>query len=66
VVEACCNQAVSTGKAVRLFLRDVSAVDRAGRDLLRRLAVKGVRLLAKGVYTSYLIRGLNPAGMEKT
>jgi hypothetical protein len=53
------------GKEVRLCLRDVSSVDRAGRALLRRLVAKGVRLLANGVYTSYLIRDLNPARTEK-
>jgi ABC-type transporter Mla MlaB component len=62
VVESCCDQAISIGKPVRLFLRDVSTVDRAGRALLCRLAAKGVRLLASGVYTSYLVRTLAPAG----
>lgn len=64
VVGTCCEQAISTGRPVHLFLRDVSAVDQAGRALLRRLAAKGVRLIASGVYTSYLVRALNPAGTE--
>jgi ABC-type transporter Mla MlaB component len=65
VVETCCDQAISTGKPVKLFLHDVSTVDQAGRALLCRLAAKGVRLLASGVYTSYLVRlALNPAGTE--
>jgi hypothetical protein len=64
VVETCCDQAISVGKPVHFFLRDVSTVDQAGRALLRRLAAKGVRLLASGVYTSYLVRALNPAGTE--
>jgi ABC-type transporter Mla MlaB component len=64
VVETCCDQAISTGKPVQLFLRDVSTVDQAGHALLCRLAAKGVRLLARGVYTSYLVRMLNPAGTE--
>ena len=64
VVESCCDQAISIGKPVRLFLRDVSTVDRAGRALLCRLAAKGVRLLASGVYTSYLVRTLTLAGKE--
>jgi ABC-type transporter Mla MlaB component len=63
VVETCCDQAISTGKAVHLFLRDVSTVDQAGRALLCRLAARGVRLLATGIYTSYLVRTLNPGGM---
>jgi hypothetical protein len=58
VVEACCNQALSRGMPVDLFLRDVSAVDQSGRDLLCRMAARGVRLLASGVYTSYLVREL--------
>jgi ABC-type transporter Mla MlaB component len=62
VVETCCDQAISAGKAVHLFLRDVSMVDQAGRALLCRLAARGVRMLASGVYTSYLIRALKPSG----
>lgn len=58
VVETCCNQAKSNGKPVRLFLRDVATVDQAGQLLLSRLAAKGVRLLARGVYTSYLVQSL--------
>jgi hypothetical protein len=59
VVETFCNQAKSNGKPVRLFLRDVATVDQAGQLLLSRLAAKGVRLLARGVYTSYLVESLN-------
>jgi ABC-type transporter Mla MlaB component len=59
VVETCCDQAIATGKAVDLFLRDVTTVDQGGCALLRRLAAKGVRLLANGVYTSYLVRTLS-------
>ena len=50
-VETCCSQAESTRKPVYLFLRDVTTVDQAGRTLLRRLAVKGTRLLSSGIYT---------------
>jgi hypothetical protein len=62
VVETCCDQAISTGKPVQLFLRDVSAVDQAGRALLCRLAAKGIDLLGGGVYTSYLVRALKRGG----
>ena len=58
VAEDCCSQALAGGKPVRVVLRDVSAIDEAGRDLLRRLAEKGVRLLASGVYTSHLVKCL--------
>jgi hypothetical protein len=62
VVEDCCDQAISTGKPVHLFLRDVAMIDQAGRALLSRLAAKGVHLLAIGVYTSHLVQALSPAG----
>jgi ABC-type transporter Mla MlaB component len=65
VVETCCDLAISTGRAVHLFLRDVSTVDQAGRALLCRLAARGVRLLARGVYTSYLVRALNPGASHR-
>ena len=58
VVEACCNQAKSNGKPIKLFLRDITTVDQAGQMLLSRLAAKGVRLVARGVYTSYLVQSL--------
>lgn len=58
VVETCCNQAESGGKPVQLFLRDVTTVDQTGRMLLTRLAAKGIRLAASGVYTSYLVQAL--------
>jgi ABC-type transporter Mla MlaB component len=63
-VETCCDQAMANGKPVHLFLRDVSTIDQAGRALLCRLAAKGVRLLARGVYTAHLVRALSPAGAE--
>jgi hypothetical protein len=66
VVETCCDQAVSTGKPVHVFLRDVSAVDPAGLAMLCRLASKGIHLLASGVYTSHLIRAINPTGKEQS
>lgn len=61
VVETCCDQAISIGKAVHLYLHDVSTVDRACRELLCRLAARGVELLASGIYTSYLVRLLSPS-----
>ena len=58
VVETCCTQARSGGKAVQVFLRDVTGVDQSGRMLLIRLAAKGIGLVATGVYTSYLVQEL--------
>jgi len=63
-IETCCHQAMSAGKPVHVFLRDVSSVDPAGRDLLRRLAAGGVHLPANGIYNSYLVRALAPAGWD--
>lgn len=61
VAENCCSQALSSGTPVSLFLREVFAIDEAGRDLLRRLAQQGVRLLASGIYTSHLVKSLQRA-----
>lgn len=61
-VENCCNQAISNGKLVQVLLRDVLTIDDSGRALLRRLAAKGVRLGATGVYTSHLLESIGPAG----
>lgn len=62
LVEDCCSQALSGGTRVSLFLRDVSAIDEAGRNLLSRLAGLGVPLLASGVYMSHLIKSLQRKG----
>jgi hypothetical protein len=62
VVETCCSQAESKQKPVYVFLRDVTTVDQAGTMLLRRLAAKGIRLLAHGLYTSYLVQTLASDG----
>jgi len=54
-VETCAAQAIAEQKRIRLFLRDVSSIDESGRVLLARLAAKGVRLRAAGVYCSYIV-----------
>ena len=50
--------------SVHLHLRDITAVDEAGKDLLRRLLANGVRLVASGVYTSYLMQSFR-AGLTR-
>lgn len=58
VVEECCIREISAGRPVRLLLRNLTSIDQAGRALLGRLSDKGVRLLAEGVYTTYLVEML--------
>jgi hypothetical protein len=53
-IDTCVKQAIGKGRAVRLFLRDVTSIDARGRDLLARLAASGVHLRANGVYSSYV------------
>jgi hypothetical protein len=54
VLETCCEQTIKNGKAVHLVL-DVTTIDESGHALLRRLAAKGVRMFARGMYHSYLV-----------
>ena len=54
LLETSCEQAIKDRKAVHLVL-DVTTIDESGRALLRRLAAKGVRMFAKGIYHSYLV-----------
>jgi len=61
-LELCCQQAMARGVRVDVFLRDVSNIDGAARTLLKRLADMGVHLRGAGVYTSYILRGINPVG----
>ena len=60
--ESCCMQALSQGKPVRLFLRDVSAIDERGRTMLRRVAAEGVSLSAMGIYSAYIVQEIQAAG----
>ena len=54
-VEACCYEEIAKGKPVQILLRDLTSIDEAGKALLRRMAEKGIELLASGVYTSYVV-----------
>ena len=59
IVETCCSQAELTRTPICLYLHDVTTVDQSGMTLLRRLASKGVHLLGRDLYTSYLVEDLN-------
>ena len=61
VAENYCMQALNSGKAISIVLRDVSVVDDAGRNMLRRLARRGVRLHGTGLYTSHMVKTLQQA-----
>jgi hypothetical protein len=54
-VETSVNEAIKERRSVHLFLRDVSHIDEHGRNLLSRLATKGVELSASGVYSRYIV-----------
>ena len=62
-VDTSVAQALTQGRAVQLFLRDVSHIDEHGRELLSRLATKGVELSASGVYSRYIVA---EAGSKRT
>ena len=64
-VRTCCQQAISKGKPVRLYLRDVSLIDERGRTLLRELVKAGVGLKARGIYSSYVVDEIQSAHPEK-
>jgi ABC-type transporter Mla MlaB component len=58
LLESSCEQALLEGRAVDLVLKDVTTIDEAGYALLHRLALKGVRLSANGLYHSYLVESI--------
>jgi len=64
-VESCCMQAISNGKPVWLYLRDVSTIDERGHTLLRQLAEKAVGLKASGIYSSYIVDKIQSAHLAK-
>ena len=61
-VQTSCIQALSNGKPVRLYLRDVSVIDEQGRGMLRRLAAEGVDLSARGIYSSFIVNEIQSEG----
>jgi hypothetical protein len=61
-VQACCIQALSNGKAVLLWLPDVSAISERGRTMLQRLAAAGVDLIADGIYNFSIVEEVQSAG----
>ena len=63
-VETCATQALAQGKPTQLYLRDVSTIDESGRALLARLAAKGVRLRAAGVYCSYIVAKISQSAAQ--
>lgn len=64
-VQACCIQALSNGKPVRLHLRDVTAIDGRARAMLGRLAEEGVDVTANGIYSSYIVNEIQSASLSK-
>lgn len=54
-VENCVKQALANQRPVQLFLREVAAIGESGRSMPGRVAAKGVRLRAEGVYCSYVV-----------
>lgn len=64
-VRTTCMEALSKGKPVRLYLRDVSAMDERGRTMLRYLAAAGVDLAANGIYSSYIVDEIQSAGRKE-
>ncbi len=58
LLESSCDQALREGRAVDLFLKDVTTIDEDGYALLHRLSRKGVRLSANGLYHSYLVESI--------
>ena len=57
-IEASVRKSMEQCKDVHLFLRNVSHIDDAGRELLTRLAALGVELSAAGVYSSHIVAQL--------
>ena len=59
VTEDACAQALARGHAVCLILYEVTNIDTAGTDLLRRLIARGVHVCGSGIYTDQLVNSLH-------
>ena len=58
LAEQCCLEALAAGKRVQVLLRQVTAVDEAGRQLLSSLMGRGVRLRAVDLYCKELLKAI--------
>jgi hypothetical protein len=56
--ESACGEALSANIPVKILLNNVMEIDARGRDFLRRLLMKRVRLHALGIYSRYIVRTL--------
>lgn len=65
LIERCCDEEMAQGRPVDLCLRDVTALDPAGRALLSRLAARGVHLIGRGLYTSFVVESVRSAGLRR-
>lgn len=61
VADSYCSQILEHGRCVLVVLREVSAVDNKGRELLLRLVKAGAGLRGIGMYTSYVVAQVNRA-----
>src|ERR1035441_6029220 len=64
-VETCCKQAISKGKPVLLYLRDVSSIDERGWTLLRELPRQGGGGKASCSYSSYVVDEIQSARQDR-
>jgi anti-anti-sigma regulatory factor len=51
-----------SGQRCVVDLNDVTAIDNSGERLLRAMSKKGAELVAKGIYTKYLLEKVKTAG----
>ncbi len=57
--EDACAQALARGHAVCLILHEVTNIDTAGTELLRRLIARGVQVCGSGLYTDHIVKSLH-------
>jgi len=60
-VEDLLRKATEQHQGVHLFLRNVSHIDEAAHSLLSRLAARGVKLSAAGLYSTYVVSQIQRA-----
>ncbi len=65
-IDTVVNQKSGRGGPIHLCLRDVLRIDQHGLAVLRRLADKGVRLSATGVYFSHVVAGISRSAAKQT
>jgi len=58
IAQQCCEDLLDAGRTIEVVHRDVGVIDDDGRSWLGELLGRGVRVVGRNLYVSYVVDGL--------